>query len=139
MDWFEALALPGQIVCGIGTFSTLFFIVKVVLMFIGIGMDTDGMDALDADVDGLDAMDGVDAVAGATSFNHVEDEIMCKMISQAKQKYLIVDDFKIGREVFAHIADLTAFDGIITNYLPRLEEHYQAIRDLGVEVIFGEE
>ena len=84
-------------------------------------------------------MDGVDAVAGATSYNHIEDEIMRKMIAQAKQKYLIVDDFKIGREVFAHIADLTAFDGIITNYVPRLEEHFQAIRDLGIEVIFGEE
>lgn len=84
-------------------------------------------------------MDGVDAVAGATSYNHIEDEIMCKMIAQAKQKYLIVDDFKIGKEAFAHIADLTAFDGVITNYVPRLEEHYQAIRDLGVKVIFDEE
>ena len=84
-------------------------------------------------------MDGVDAVAGATSFNHIEDEIMCKMIAQAKQKYLIVDDFKIGREAFAHIADLAEFDGVITNYVPRLEERYQAIRDLGVKVIFDEE
>ena len=84
-------------------------------------------------------MDGVDAVAGATSFNHVEDEIMCKMISQAKQKYLIVDDFKIGRQAFAHIADLTVFDGIITNYIPRLEEHYNAIRALGVNLIFAED
>ena len=81
----------------------------------------------------------VDAVAGATSYNHIEDEIMCKMIAQAKQKYLVVDDFKIGKEAFAHIADLTAFDGVITNYVPRLEEHYQAIRDLGVKIIFDEE
>ena len=84
-------------------------------------------------------MDGVDAVAGATSYNHIEDEIMRKMIAQAKQKYLIVDDFKIGKEVFAHIADLTAFDGIITNYVSRLEEHYKVIRDLGIEVIFDED
>lgn len=84
-------------------------------------------------------MDGVDAIAGATSYNHIEDEIMCKMIAQAKQKYLVVDDFKIGKEAFAHIADLTAFDAVITNYVPRLEEHYQAIRDLGVKIIFDEE
>ena len=84
-------------------------------------------------------MDGVDAVAGATSYNHVEDEIMCQMIAQAKQKYLIVDDYKIGREAFAHIADLKDFDGIITNYVPALEEHYNAIRELGVKVIFDVE
>ena len=83
-------------------------------------------------------MDGVDAVTGATSYNHIEDEIMCKMIAQAKQKYLIVDDFKIGKEAFAHIADLTEFDAVITNYVPRLEDHYQAIRDLGVKAIFDE-
>lgn len=81
-------------------------------------------------------MDGVDAVAGATSYNHVEDEIMRQMIAQARQKYLIVDDFKIGREAFAHIADLTAFDGVITNYVPRLEKQYEAIRKLGVKVIY---
>lgn len=81
-------------------------------------------------------MDGVDPVAGATSNNHVEDEIMCQMIAQAKQKYLIVDDFKIGRQAFAHIADLTAFDGIITNYVPRLEKQYEKIRKLGVKLIF---
>ena len=84
-------------------------------------------------------MDGVDAAAGATSFNHIEDEIMCKMINQAKQRYLIVDDFKIGRVAFAHIADLADFDGVITNYVPRLEDRYQAIRDLGVKVIFSED
>jgi DeoR/GlpR family transcriptional regulator of sugar metabolism len=81
-------------------------------------------------------MDGVDVVAGATSYNHAEDEIMQQMITQAKQKYLIVDDYKIGRVAFAHIADLTAFDGIITNYVARLKPEYQAIRELGVEVIF---
>lgn len=81
-------------------------------------------------------MDGVDPVAGATSNNHVEDEIMSQMIHQAKQKYLIVDDFKIGRQAFAHIADLTAFDGIITNYVPRLEKQYEKIRKLGVKLIF---
>jgi len=84
-------------------------------------------------------MDGVDAVAGATSYNHIEDEIMRQMIAQAKQKYLIVDDFKIGREAFAHIADLAAFDGVITNYVPWLEECYKAISALGVKVIFDEE
>lgn len=83
-------------------------------------------------------MDGVDAVAGATSYNHIEDEIMRQMIARAKQKYLIVDDFKIGREAFAHIADLSAFDGVITNYVPALENHYKAIRELGVKVIFDE-
>ena len=84
-------------------------------------------------------MDGVDAVAGATSNNHLEDEIMRKMIAQANQKYLIVDEFKIGKEAFAHIADLTTFDGIITNYVPRLEPHYQAIRNLGVKLIFDKD
>lgn len=84
-------------------------------------------------------MDGVDVEAGATSYNHAEDEIMQQMITQAKHKYIIVDDHKIGKVAFAHIADLIAFDGIITNYVPRLEQQYEAIRKLGVKLIFEQD
>lgn len=80
-------------------------------------------------------MDGVDAVAGATSYNYIESSIMQQMIAQAKEKYLIVDDFKIGRVAFSHIADLTAFDGVITNYVEKHEKQYAAMRKLGVKVI----
>lgn len=80
-------------------------------------------------------MDGVDPVAGATSFNHTEDLIMHQMIAQAHEKILVVDDSKIGKVAFAHIADLNKFDILVTNYnknnIPKLNE----IERLGLRVI----
>ena len=61
-------------------------------------------------------MDGVDIQAGLTSYNHVEDAIMRQMIAQAKEKILVVDDSKIGKVTFAHIAALNDFDILVTNY-----------------------
>ena len=80
-------------------------------------------------------MDGVDVKAGATSYNHREDSIMHQMIAQSKEKYLIVDDSKFGRAALVHVADLSDFDAIITNYEARNEKCYADIRALGVRVI----
>ncbi len=80
-------------------------------------------------------MDGVDALMGATTYNHVEDYIMRQMMLQAKEKILVVDDSKIGKVTFARIAALTDFDAIITNYTDANAEHLEKIRALGVKLI----
>ena len=80
-------------------------------------------------------MDGIDPVAGATSFNHTEDQIMHQMIAQAHEKILVVDDSKIGKIAFAHIADLNKFDILITNYNKDNVQILKEIERLGVRVI----
>ena len=53
----------------------------------------------------------------------------------SKKKILVVDDSKIGKVAFAHIADLNKFDILVTNYnknnIPILNE----IERLGLRVI----
>ena len=60
---------------------------------------------------------------------------MHQMIAQAHEKILVVDDSKIGKVAFAHIADLNKFDILVTNYnknnIPILNE----IERLGLRVI----
>lgn len=80
-------------------------------------------------------MDGIDINAGATTYNHVEDTIMRVMIERSKEKILIVDDSKLGKITFAHIAPLTDFDAIVTNYAPQHEQYYESLRALGLNVI----
>lgn len=80
-------------------------------------------------------MDGIDPIAGATSFNHTEDQIMHQMIAQAHEKILVVDDSKIGKIAFAHIADLNKFDILITNYNEDNVQILKEIERLGVRVI----
>lgn len=81
-------------------------------------------------------MDGVDPVAGLTAFDHINDQIITrKMIAQARQRILVVDDSKIGKVAFTHIADLNLFDILITNYNPEKEHILEEIRSLGVKVI----
>ena len=81
-------------------------------------------------------MDGVDPVAGLTAFDHINDQIITrKMIAQARQRILVVDDSKIGKVAFTHIADLNLFDILITNYNPEKEHILEEIRNLGVKVI----
>lgn len=80
-------------------------------------------------------MDGIDPVAGATSFNHTEDLIMHQMIAQAHEKILVVDDSKIGKVAFAHIADLRSFDTLVTNYNKNNEQLLKEIERLGLRVI----
>ncbi len=53
MEWFTALALPEQIVYGVAFISSLFFVIKTVLMIVGFGDD------LDLDMDGVDGADDV--------------------------------------------------------------------------------
>ena len=80
-------------------------------------------------------MDGIDLKMGATTYNHVEDAIMRKMMQRAKEKILVVDDSKFGRVTFAKIANLTDFDAIVTNYNKRNEEMIEQIRALNINVI----
>ena len=80
-------------------------------------------------------MDGVDIQAGLTSYNHVEDAIMRQMIAQAKEKILVVDDSKIGKVTFAHIAALNDFDILVTNYNESKAEELEKIRRSGLQVI----
>jgi DeoR/GlpR family transcriptional regulator of sugar metabolism len=80
-------------------------------------------------------MDGIDLKMGATTYNHVEDAIMRKMMQRAKEKILVVDDSKFGRVTFAKIANLTDFDTIVTNYNKRNEEMIEQIRALNINVI----
>lgn len=80
-------------------------------------------------------MDGIDVDSGATSYNHLEDSIMSKMILQAKHRILVADHSKFGRVAFAHIADLNAFDTLITDDYADNREYYEKIRAMGVKVI----
>jgi len=80
-------------------------------------------------------MDGVDPVAGATSFDHNTSQITHQMIMQAQQRILVVDDSKIGKIAFSHISDLSAFDILITNYNPEKTAILDEIAKLGVKVI----
>ncbi len=80
-------------------------------------------------------IDGINIAAGITSYNHVEDSIMRQMITQAKERILIADHSKIGKVTFAHIADLTDFNTLITDYVEENESQYDNIRALGLQVI----
>lgn len=81
-------------------------------------------------------MDGVDPVAGATAFDHNDDQIITrKMIAQARQRILVVDDSKIGKVAFSHVANLNQFDILITNYNPEKQSILEEIAKLGVKVI----
>ncbi len=80
-------------------------------------------------------MDGIDIDSGATSYNHLEDSIMRQMILQAKHRVIVADHSKFGRVTFAHIADLNAFDTMITDDYPDNRDYYEKIRNLGVNVI----
>jgi DeoR/GlpR family transcriptional regulator of sugar metabolism len=80
-------------------------------------------------------MDGVDIEAGATTYNHVEDTVMRYMIECSKEKILVVDDSKIKRTTFAHVAPLTAFDTMVTNYVPHHADFYRKLEDMGLRVI----
>jgi len=80
-------------------------------------------------------MDGIDLVAGATTNNHAEDTIFARMMERSKEKILIVDDSKIGKVTFAHIAPLSAYDTIVTNHVPQHEQFYREAERLGLRVI----
>ncbi|MDD3519684.1 MAG: DeoR/GlpR family DNA-binding transcription regulator [Actinomycetota bacterium] len=80
-------------------------------------------------------MDGIDIKAGATTYNHVDCAIMRLMIEHSQRKILVVDDSKFRKITFAHVAPLTDFNTIITNYIPENEQYYEDLRMLGLEVI----
>lgn len=80
-------------------------------------------------------MDGIDPVAGATSYNHTEDYIMHQMISSAKYPILVADDSKIGKASFVKIADLNDFYAIITNQTEENALILDEIEKMGVKVL----
>ena len=80
-------------------------------------------------------MDGIDLAAGATTYNHDEDTIMARMLERSNVKILIVDDAKIGKVSFAHIAPLSAFDILVTNYAPQHEQFYREAERIGLRVV----
>ena len=82
-------------------------------------------------------MDGVDPVAGCTSFNHIEDSIMKQMLVQAREKILIVDETKLGKVAFAHVANVSDFDIIVTNESKEKAAIIEALRRTGVKVILA--
>jgi len=79
--------------------------------------------------------DGIDIQAGATTYNHLEDNVIHAMMQRSEEKILIVDDSKLKRVTFAYVAPLTDFDKIITNYVPAYADYYKQLQDLGLEVI----
>jgi DeoR/GlpR family transcriptional regulator of sugar metabolism len=80
-------------------------------------------------------MDGIDLVAGATTYNHAEDTVIARMMERSNTKILIVDDSKFGKVTFAHIAPLSAFDIIVTNYSQHNEQFYREAERMGLRVI----
>ena len=80
-------------------------------------------------------MDGIDLEEGVTTNNHAEDSIMLRMMERSNEKILIVDDSKIGKVTFAHIAPLSAFDVIVTNYSPDHTQFYSDAERIGLHVI----
>jgi DeoR/GlpR family transcriptional regulator of sugar metabolism len=79
--------------------------------------------------------DGVDIAGGVTSYNHVEDDVVKQMIAQAKEKILVVDDSKIGKVAFAHIASLSDFDIVVTNHTEKNARILNKIAERGIRVI----
>lgn len=80
-------------------------------------------------------MDGLDIKAGATSYNHIGDSIMREMINQSKEKILVVDDSKIGKVAFTHIADLEDFNTIVTNHVDKNAPMLHEMERRGLRVI----
>jgi len=80
-------------------------------------------------------MDGVDPVAGATSYSHREDYIMHHMLAQSRQKILLADDSKIGKASFVKIADMAEFDILVTNETENNAATLLEIERMGVRVI----
>ena len=80
---------------------------------------------------------GADALNlnGVSSFNFVGDFVLKQMIRQSRERILLADSSKIGKVAFAHFAELTDFDVLITNQDPATESILDEIRHLGLKVI----
>ena len=80
---------------------------------------------------------GADALStsGISSFQLSGDFILKQMIRQSRERILVADSSKIGKVAFAHFADLTDFDILVTNYDPEAENLLNEIRHMGIQVI----
>lgn len=79
--------------------------------------------------------DGVDPVSGVTALNHVEDYIMHQMIAQAKRRILVADESKLGHVALVKIADVDAFDVLVTNCTGEKENIIRALEAKGLQVV----
>lgn len=80
-------------------------------------------------------MDGVDIKNGITSYAHIAFPITKQMITSAKERYLIVDDSKIGNTALVHIANITDFDTIITNETDKTAPVLAEIESMGIKIV----
>ncbi|MCL6457552.1 MAG: DeoR/GlpR family DNA-binding transcription regulator [Gorillibacterium sp.] len=62
-------------------------------------------------------VDGIDFKEGLTTPNLEEASVNRKMISMARQVIVVADRSKFGRVMFAHIADLTEVDIVVSDNL----------------------
>lgn len=72
---------------------------------------------------------GIDPQQGASCYNLNELPIKHLALQRARQKYLVADSSKFGKILPARIADLSVFDGLISDAAPQT--------DLGIHVITG--
>lgn len=79
---------------------------------------------------------GIDFVAGLTEFNVDDAQVKKAMLRSAKEIILVADASKFGRIAFAHVAQLSVLDRIVTDAaLPlQLQEQF---KEQNIEVVLA--
>lgn len=80
-------------------------------------------------------VDGIDPEGGVTSYNHVEDYIIHRMIAQSRTRIVVADSSKLGRKALIRMADMESFDILVSDRPPKDTGILQAIEEKGVRVI----
>ena len=78
---------------------------------------------------------GLTAANGLTEYNFEDAKIKRPLVTHADRVIVMADAEKIGRVSFAHIADLSRVDTVVTNASPH-DPDILAILAAGVEVVF---
>lgn len=80
------------------------------------------------------------AVNGTTCYHMDHDVVRAKrlMISAGSRAYLLVDHQKFGRTALHHLADLSAFAGVITG-VPLPPHHATPLTDAGIPLILAQQ
>lgn len=76
---------------------------------------------------------GITADEGVTNVNIPEAEMKGRFVRSASRAILLCDGSKIGKVALAKVADITAFDRLVTDDSAETEE-IQRIRDVGLQV-----
>ncbi|KAB1141260.1 DeoR/GlpR transcriptional regulator [Streptomyces luteolifulvus] len=82
-------------------------------------------------------IDGINAKAGLSTYDKVEAQINALMISRARRVVVVADGSKIGRDLFAHVADLRVVTELVTDTSADVDE-LAAIAARGVVVRIAE-